>query len=253
MHSLGMSFTVRDGVIARVIPSPGYEVWFNDELIEFPTVRSAAETLINEPLKVELQSSLSLASGFGLSGASTLATLFAINHMFDLGMADRDLAMAAHVAEVENLTGLGDVCGQFHGGCLAKLQEGDPLKASVLPVAEQPIHFRYFGPIQTSAVIGDPRRREHINLAADSALGSLAELQERREEDLDSYIGIAREFAEKSGLLTDARVRQAIEDIEASGGKASMIMLGNAVFSTRSFEGSRETALSTRSAGIVHE
>ena len=253
MHSLGMSFTVRDGVSAHVAPSSSYEVWFNGERIEFPTVRSAAECLIDEPVKVELKSSLSLASGFGLSGASTLAMLYAINRRFDLGIADRDLAMAAHVAEVENLTGLGDVCGQFHGGCLAKLQEGDPLKASVLPVAEQPIYFRYFGPIQTSEVIGDARRRERINLAADSALGKLSELQDSKEEDLDSYIEIAREFAEKSGLLIDERVRGAIDTIEAAGGRASMIMLGNAVFSTRPFEGSRETSLSTRSAGTIDE
>ena len=253
MHSLGMSFTVHDGVIARVVPSSSHEVWFNGERIEFPTVRSAAERLIDKPVKVELESSLSLASGFGLSGASTLATLYAINRRFDLGIADRDLAMAAHVAEVENLTGLGDVCGQFHGGCLAKLQEGDPLKASVLPVPKQPIHFRYFGPIQTSEVIGDPQRRKRINLAADSALGKLSELQERREEDLDTYIEIAREFAEESGLLIDERVRGAIDMIENAGGRASMIMLGNAVFSTRPFEGSRETSLSTRRAGTTDE
>ena len=30
------------------------------------------------------------------------------------------IGMTAHVAEVTNLTGLGDVCGQFRGGCLAK-------------------------------------------------------------------------------------------------------------------------------------
>ena len=253
MHSLGMSFTVRDGVSARVAPSSSREVWFNGDRIEFPTVRSALERLTDEPVKVELESSLSLASGFGLSGASTLATLYAINRRFGLEIADRDLAMAAHVAEVENLTGLGDVCGQFHGGCLAKLQEGDPLKASVLPVGEQPIYFRYYGPIQTSEVIGDPQRRVRINLAADAALGKLSDLQERKEEDLDSYIEIAREFAEKSGLLTDERVRGAIEMIENAGGRASMIMLGNAVFSTRPFEGSRETSLSVRRAGAIDD
>ena len=253
MHSLGMSFTVRDGVIARVASSSSHEVWFNGERIEFPTVRCAVERLIAQPVKVELESSLSLASGFGLSGASTLATLLAIDRRFELGVAGRDLAMAAHVAEVENLTGLGDVCGQFHGGCLAKLHEGDPLKASVLPVPEQPIHFRYFGPIQTSEVIGDARRREQINLAADAALGKLFQLKERNEDNLDSYIEISREFAENSGLLLDERVRGAIDMIEAAGGRASMIMLGNAVFSTRPVEGSRETSLSTRRAGTIDE
>ena len=47
--------------------------------------------------------------------------------------------MVAHVAEVENRTGLGDVCSQYHGGCLVKLKEGAPLVADRLPITEQPI------------------------------------------------------------------------------------------------------------------
>ena len=253
MHSLGMGFTVSDGVKAEVVRAPEMEILFNGEPIDFPTVRTALTALAAEQVRVELHTSLSLASGFGLSGASTIAALYAVNEMFDLGETDLDLAMRAHVAEVENLTGLGDVCGQFHGGCLAKLKEGDPLKASVLPVPEQIIHFRYFGPIKTSEGIGDPNQRQLINQAADAALGGLSRLLERKEEDLNAYIELARIFAEDSGLLADGRVRETIDDIEASGGSASMIMLGNAVFSTQPFAGSRKTELSRRKAGLTND
>jgi hypothetical protein len=41
-------------------------------------------------------------------------------------------------------------------------------------------------------------------------------------------------------------VREAIEQVDEQGGQASMIMLGNAVYSTLPFEGSSETALSAR-------
>jgi pantoate kinase len=253
MHSLGLGLTVAEGVSARVTPADIFAARFNGEEVEFPTVRSAVEALTGKAVAVDLQSSLSLASGFGLSGASALAAAHAVNQLLDLGLTDRNLAMAAHVAEVENLTGLGDVCAQFHGGCLAKLQEGDPLKASVLPVKEQPISFRFYGPIKTSEIIGDPRRHDQINRAADAALGELALLLQQQEENLNAYIELSKRFANESGLLVDARVRTTIEEIEADGGSASMIMLGNAVFSTRPFEGSREIALSSRKAGPVDE
>ena len=47
----------------------------------------------------------------------------------------------------------------------------------------------------------------------------------------------------ESGLLSDARVIETIEQIEADDGVASMIMLGNGVFSTHPFEDAVETRL----------
>jgi len=129
MHSLGMGLTVSDGVIANVRQAERTNVRFNEQDIDFPTVVSALGKLTPEPLEVELESSLQLSGGFGLSGASTLAALWAADDLLGLGNSERELTMMAHVAEVENLTGLGDVCAQFHGGCLVKLTAGDPLAA----------------------------------------------------------------------------------------------------------------------------
>ena len=176
---------------------------------------------------------------------------FAANELLGLGHDERHLGLVAHVCEVENLTGLGDVAGQFHGGYLVKLAPGDPLAAVSLPVPEQDIYYRYFGPIHTKEVIGSPEQRKRINAAADAALGALAVLHERQVSEFAAYTAVAKQFAIDSDLLRDPRVIDAIAAAERAGGAASMIMLGNAVFSTVPFEGSIATRLSSRAGGSI--
>ena len=145
MHSLGMGFTVAEGVEVTVTASRQWEIVFNGRQIHLPTVGSLVGKLTARTMRIEIVSRLPLSCGFGLSGASALATAYAINALFELGLSQEDLAMAAHVAEVENLTGLGDVCAQYHGGCLAKLKEGHPLSAQPLAVPQQPAPCRHGG------------------------------------------------------------------------------------------------------------
>ena len=251
MHSLGMGFTVLHGVTATVSEAPAVEIAFNGEVFDFPTVRHVVETLVSRPVKVALESALPLSGGFGLSGASALATAYALDAGFGLGLDERSLGMAAHVAEVENLTGLGDVCGQFHGGCLAKLVPGDPLAATALPVAEQTVFYRYFSPIRTREIIGDPDHAGRINAAADTALSDLAELAGRGVPEFREYVAVAKRFSVASGLLRHPEVRWIIAEVEAAGGAASMIMLGNAVFSTTPFDGASETMLAKHRVRVV--
>ena len=251
MHSLGMGFTVSHGVTATVREAPMTEVAFNGQVFDFATVRGVATMLSGRPVRIELESVLPLSGGFGLSGASALATAYALDAAFELGLDERTLGMTAHVAEVTNLTGLGDVCGQFRGGCLAKLVPGDPLAAMALPVAEQRVYYRYFSPISTREIIGDSRQAARINTAADSALADIGKLADRGVAVFGEYIAAAKRFSVESGLLRHPGVRRIIADVEAAGGAASMIMLGNAVFSTIAFEGARETRLAKRRAGVV--
>ena len=251
MHSLGMGFTVSHGVTASVSDAPATEIAFNGEVFDFATVRHVVEALTDRPVRVALESPLPLSGGFGLSGASALAAAYALDAHFELGLDERALGMIAHVAEVENLTGLGDVCGQFHGGCLAKLTPGDPLAAVPLPVAEQAVFYRYFGPIVTSEIIGDPEHAARINAAADAALSDLDRLAGQGIAAFGAYVAVAKRFAVASGLLRHAEVRRIISEVEAAGGAASMIMLGNAVFSNMAFEGASETRLVRHRVRVV--
>ena len=251
MHSLGMGFTVLHGVTATVSDAPAVEISFNGEVFDFATVRHVVEALASRPVKVALESTLPLSGGFGLSGASALATAYALDAGFELGFDEDALALAAHVAEVENLTGLGDVCGQFHGGCLVKLMPGDPLAAVSLPVGEQTVFYRYFSPIRTREIIGNPGHVERINAAADAALAELTGLAAQEVTELREYVAVAKRFSVASDLLRHPDVRRIIAEVEAAGGAASMIMLGNAVFSTIAFDGASETKLAKCRVRIV--
>lgn len=251
MHSLGMGFTVSDGVTVTVAESESTSVHFNGTPMEFSTVLSVVAKLTDQSLRVDINTELPLSGGFGLSGASSLATAFAGNELLGLGLSETELGMIAHVAEVENLTGLGDVAGQFNGGCLVKLVRGDPLAAVALPVPEQIVHYRYFSPINTKDIIGHPEQRKRINLAADKALEALSDLKNSSESEFAKYIAVAKEFSIQSGLLLDENVKKAIAECERSGGAASMIMLGNAVFSNVAFTGAKTTRLMKHRVRLV--
>lgn len=249
MHSLGMGFTVKEGVEVTVSEHHETEVLFNGERINFPTVGAVVNRLTQNSgitgITVDITSPLPLGCGFGLSGAAALATAYALNELLTLHKDREKLAMTAHIAEVENRTGLGDVCSQYHGGCLVKLKEGSPLTADRLPITEQPIYYRYFGPIQTSEVLGNREQTTRINRAADVALRTLQTLTSAKPNaDLfNACFAVSKQFSVESGLLSDARVIDTIAGIEAEGGVASMIMLGNGVFSTHSFDDAVETRL----------
>lgn len=253
MHSLGLGFTVSDGVTCTVRRShkPATSILFNGQPIDFPTVRTVIEDLTGDPLELEFKSSLPISSGFGLSGASTLSAAHASNKLCGLSLDREELALKAHVAEVKNLTGLGDVCGQNLGGCLVKLVEGNPLAAERLDVHEREIYFRYFSPIHTREIIGDPVRKERINRAADLALGEIASMHEEGRVTFEACVEISRMFSIESGLLQDSDVGAIIEAQRSLGFHASMIMLGNAVFSTRPFDGCSQTFLANRPAGVI--
>lgn len=257
MHSLGMGFTVTEGVQATVSEHHQTKVLFNGEDINFPTVRAVVKRLTQDKeiagIKVNLTSPLPLGCGFGLSGAAALATAYVLNELIGTHKENEELAMIAHVAEVENRTGLGDVCSQYHGGCLVKLKEGAPLVADKLPIPEQPIYYRYFGPIQTSEVLRDKKQTILINCAADTALAALQRLTHTplNPELFSACFAVAKQFSVESGLLSDKRVINTIAQIEALGGVASMIMLGNGVFSTHAFDGAIETRLSKNPVRLI--
>ncbi len=256
MHSLGWGFTVSDGVKVKLAhaTSDSTQVTFNDEPIDFPTVSSALRDLVETDFNVDIDSNLPLSSGFGLSGAATFAALIAAADLLDLGKSRDELAMIAHIAEVRNLTGLGDVCSQFNGGCLVKTTVGHPLAATTINMPPTPVYWRYFGKIHTSEILADHERHSRINQAADEALTTIENaIQSDSTITFEELISLALDFAETSGLLMDERVKNSIAQANANGGVATMIMLGNAVFSTAPFPGCTETTLSRTAAHLIED
>ncbi len=265
-------------------------IYFNNKKINFPTVKSVVKKLIagkNKKVKISCLSDLPLGSGFGLSGASTLATAYALNNFLGLKYSNLELAKIAHIAEVENRTGLGDVINQYFGGFLLKLKPSSEFKVKKIPLENLPVYCKYFSQLSTKAVLSDPKMKEAINLAAietlekirtrdlfeeskkiviarsativgDEAISinhGIAALPSVARNDskkaFSNLISISKEFALNSGLLTNKKAINTIKKIEAAGGHASMIMLGNAVFSDIPFAGSSKLKISNTPAHLL--
>ena len=127
MGSLGVGISLQKGVIVSAKKSRKLVVKVNDKNMYFPTVLDVIRELAEEPVFVKIKYHFPYGCGFGMSGASALATAYALNELFKLKKTNRELAMIAHIAEVNNRTGLGDVGGQFNGGITAKYEKGNPL------------------------------------------------------------------------------------------------------------------------------
>ncbi|MEK0337623.1 MAG: hypothetical protein QQN41_09345, partial [Nitrosopumilus sp.] len=142
--SLGLGFTVNKGVFATIKKIPITKksnikkiknniIYFNNKKINFPTVNSVIEKLTNEPVQVNIKSELPLGCGFGISGASALAVAYTLNELLNLKKSKKALAMIAHIAEVKNCTGLGDVVNQYYGGFLVKYDSSYKFKVKKFP------------------------------------------------------------------------------------------------------------------------
>jgi pantoate kinase len=260
--SLGVGFTLEDGVVARVsrlgegesnqpdLVAARSEILVDGEPWEFATVRQVVGRLAPAPVRVELRADLPFGCGFGMSGASALATAYALGELFGLALDTRALAMVAHDAEVDNATGRGDVGGQFNGGFMVKTRVGAPLDVEWLPIGETPVWCRIFGPISTRDVLRDAATMARVNAAGRAALDQLRACSN---VDLDRLLALSRQFAQDSGLLTSARVRSAIADALAAGGQASMVMLGEAVVSSVPIPGARACRVVRQPAHVLHE
>ena len=246
MGSLGVGFTVNKGVTAEVQLSKKTIIRFNKKKISIPTVTTVLNKLTDKNVSVDFSSGLPLGMGFGLSGACALTTALAVDKLLNLKKPKKELYMIAHTAEVINRTGLGDVAGQINGGFLVKRTKGSPLKAERLNVKEKAVYYKLFGKLDTKKVITDRKIKGRINKAGDNALKKI-----RKSISLSEIIEISKIFAEESGLLRNKKVKQAIRDIEKNSGKASMIMLGHAVFSSIPFKGCKRLRITQNKARLL--
>jgi len=217
--SIGVGFTINVGVIAK----PSSELKFNGKKIDFPTVEYVLKR--NGMEGVELISELPLGCGFGLSGASALATAFLSEkpavELYDL----------AHVAEVVNLTGLGTVATQAFGGLVIRKTASCPSKIVIDRYAwSYELDFLSLGSISTEEVL---RERKDI-----SEIGKKWLKEFMKEVSLRNLFRCSKGFAEETGLIEP--VKDIVEAVESSGGMASVAMLGKTVFAYKGFEALKE-------------
>lgn len=232
MGSIGVGFTINKGVEAEISKSKKTAVYFNKEYIHFPTVESVIRRLTDKKIRVLLNSPLPLGYGFGLSGASALATAFALNKELNLSKNRDELVRIAHIAEIENKTGLGSVGTQATGGFLLKTSPGLPVKTIKYPFIKEKIHLYIIDRLLTSEVLSNKNNWRQINKAADFELKKISGMKNPSFNDM---VDASYYYALKSKLLTNPKLLEIINGIRKKSGHASITMLGQVVLSTSRF------------------
>jgi len=215
--------------VARTVVRRSEEtsIYLNGARSAAPVTRKVIERLSPLPVRVETELLMPLGSGFGASGAGALSCAYALNGAFDLGLFASQVGEAAHGAEVVSGTGLGDVIAQSTGGLVVRLSPGAPGLGVVdrIPVPPLKVDCLVRGPLSTKEVLSDPGTMREVNREGERALKELL-----KRPTLDRFVSLSWEFAQRSGLAK-SWMEDAVEAVEACGGMASMVMLGDGIFS----------------------
>ena len=272
--STGVGFTINRGVIVSLekIDNQKNIIYFNNKKIKFPTVNDVIKKLTKNKVEISIKSKLPLGCCFGLIGASSLATAYALNKLLNLRKSKKELALVAHTAEVENSTGLGDVVNQYYGGFLVKFLPSYKFKVKKLSIKNKVIYYKIFGKLYTKKIITNHKIKNKINRSCQVALKKIKKIINNKNTRKSKIFGvleiydfheinkknifkkiiqISKEFSIKSNLLNNKKIINLIKNVEENGGNASMIMLGNAVFSDKYFKGSKKLIIEDRGVCLL--
>jgi pantoate kinase len=224
--SMGAGISLENGTVTTVLPAKETAIKINGEVNRAATTLSAIRLLTEKPVLVETTLSIPIGAGFGASAAGALSTALAVNKALSIDMTFNDLAKAAHIAEVKNRTGLGDVAGMICGGIDIRKHARIPPVGNIdrIPCRNEIISWVSFGAISTRSVISDDMKKKSINKAGRLRLKELI-----KKPTLENFFRQSRAFAKEIDMISP-QVRDAIEAVEAAGGLASQAMLGNTVF-----------------------
>ncbi len=224
--SMGAGICLEDGAVTAVRPAKETAVKINGYKSEAATTLSVVKLLTPQPVLIETTLSIPIGAGFGASAAGALSAALAVNKALSLDLTFNELVSAAHVAEVKNRTGLGDVAGMTCGGIDIRKHAGIPPIGSIdrIPCSDEIISWVCFGEISTKSVLSDDIKKKSINKAGRLRLKELL-----KKPTIDNFFLQSCAFAKKIDLMSP-KVMDAIETVEAAGGIASQAMLGNTVF-----------------------
>jgi pantoate kinase len=228
--SRGAGFSVAQGVVSHVRAEPAeqqrVEVRLDGQPAEAPVTSAAARRLLGPAklhVRVDSQVQLPVGQGFGMSGAGALSAALALARCLKLPKSDA--IVAAHTAEVQQRTGLGDVVAQVQGGIEVRSEPGLPPWGAVQRVVGEAelVLCVLAGPLSTPGVLEDEGRRAAINKAGRACMQRFLE-----HPNVKNLFRLGKEFSVKSGLASE-QVLRAVRACEREGGMATQSMLGHSI------------------------
>jgi len=235
--SKGAGFSISRGVKTLVEFSEDKKnhFFFNDNEVDINIANVSSHVLKRISANLKLETGINiyhffevpLSSGYGASAAGAVGTAFALNDLLDLGLKEKKLLAIAHIAEVEEGGGLGDVIGLYEGGWEYRVREGAPFigKTERMKVEDEyKIATISFGDLPTQHVIKNEEWKKRINTIGVKAFELFI-----KNPTVTNFVKQSLYFSVNSKLETNEikNFRLTYQDRELF---MSQIMLGNCIF-----------------------
>jgi pantoate kinase len=230
--SRGAGMSISLGAISHVTLKPSIRhaitVHLNGKPSSAPVTKLALQYLTGETpfiITVETTLHLPVSQGCGMSAAGALSSALAVADILHL---PREQAIkAAHYAEVQMRTGLGDVIASSFGGIEMRRRAGLPPWGMLEHIpGEYPMVVCIIGKkIETTTILSDPQSVDRI-----ANYGRYCTKKLLEKPSLEHLFSLGLRFTQKIGIA-DKDVLRAINAANTHG-MASMCMLGNSIFAT---------------------
>ncbi len=228
--SRGAGLSISLGAISEVVAEPSdkqdFYVFINNKKSNAIVTKLALRYLIGDnPIKVIVKTKYDLpfGQGFGMSAACALSATYALSKTVNKSLSDA--MKAAHFAEVQLKTGLGDVMGSSFGGIEIRKSPGLPPWGIIehIPGKCELVLCIIGKKLDTKRILEDPKNTTKV---VDYGKYCTKKILER--PSIENLFSLSQIFTKKTGLAEN-RVLDAI-DAANKFGIASMCMLGNSVF-----------------------
>ena len=135
--SLGAGLNIDSYLIADIMKSSRSTIILNDKEINIPTVKRVLKYL-KSPITIKAYTRAILGAGYGLSAALALAASIGTTIVYGMKISLEKAASIAHIAEVEEATGLGDVIAMYYGGFEVRVKPGPPGIGEIIKIPYDP-------------------------------------------------------------------------------------------------------------------
>ena len=228
--SRGAGINTTLGAISDVTIEPStkqlFEIFINDKKTQDAVTKLTLKNLLGEnPVHVIVNTKLDLpiGQGFGMSAAGALSTALAVAKTTNL--SNSDAIKAAHFAEVQLKTGLGDVIACSFGGIEIRKSAGLPPWGIIehIPGKYELVLCVIGKKLDTKNILTDSAKANKI-----AEYGKLCTKKILENPSIENLFSLSQSFTKKTGLA-DPKVSKAV-DAANQFGNASMCMLGNSIF-----------------------
>ncbi|MFH1100546.1 MAG: hypothetical protein V1726_00720 [Methanobacteriota archaeon] len=228
--SRGSGINLSLGVLSEVTVESASQqsilVCSNGQVFDAPVTELAVRYLVGERLLrvvVDTVVDLPVSQGFGMSAGGALSAALALGEI--LGVSRELVIKAAHFAEVQSRTGLGDVIASSFGGIEIRREPGLPPWGVLehIPGKYEVVLCVVGKEVRTKEILSDSARIPDV-----AAVGRQCTKKLLENPSVEHLFEYAQEFTKRCGFA-NKRVSEAIR-VANQYGLASMCMLGNSVF-----------------------